>query len=121
MYIYYILFFFLNLPFHSQFLSIVLQFQLYKHFCSITGQFVEGSSDKPLDLCDLSDQSKIGPILWRVMSLGSSLHHSEVLLQLLGTRQLSLEGLLSYFKPLQDWLTQQNRERGLEVDFLLEN
>ncbi|KAH8400528.1 hypothetical protein KR222_002982, partial [Zaprionus bogoriensis] len=99
----------------SQFLSIVLQFQLYKHFCSLTGQFVKGSADKPLDLCDLSDQREIGPILMRAMSLGSSVHHREVLQQLLGTSELSLDGLLSYFKPLQDWLTQQNRERGLDV------
>ncbi|EDW57558.1 angiotensin-converting enzyme [Drosophila virilis] len=102
----------------SQFFSTVLQFQLYKYFCTRTGQYAEDSANKPLDLCDLSDQREIGTILKHTMSLGSSLHYKEVLQQLLGTAELSMDGLLTYFKPLQDWLTQQNRDNGLEVGWL---
>ncbi|XP_034473943.1 angiotensin-converting enzyme [Drosophila innubila] len=99
----------------SQLLSTVLQFQLYIHFGSMTGQYLEGSADRPLDLCDLSDHQEIGPGLLHAMSLGSSLHYKEVLQQLLGTGELSMKGLLTYFQPLQDWLTLQNRQHGVEV------
>ncbi|KAM8715212.1 hypothetical protein ACLKA7_002284 [Drosophila subpalustris] len=99
----------------SQLLSTVLQFQLYKHFCSMTGQYLEGSADRPLDLCDLSDKREVGPSLLHAMSLGSSLHYKEILEQLLGTGDLSMDGLLTYFKPLHDWLTLQNRKNGVEV------
>ncbi|XP_001988363.2 angiotensin-converting enzyme [Drosophila grimshawi] len=102
----------------SEFLSIVLQFQLYLHFCNSSGQFVADSLDKPLDLCDLSDQPQIGDSLRRIMALGSSVHYKELLRQLLGREELSLDGLLIYFKPLQDWLTLQNRVNGLEVGWL---
>ncbi|EDW51699.1 angiotensin-converting enzyme [Drosophila sechellia] len=99
----------------SNFLSIVVQFQLLKHFCTITGQFEMGNPRKPLDLCDLSDQRGIGEILKRAMSLGSSVHYREVLKVLLGEPEISIDGLLTYFQPLQDWLQHQNQENNLEV------
>ncbi|EDW75767.2 uncharacterized protein Dwil_GK15021 [Drosophila willistoni] len=93
----------------SQIFSTVLQFQLLKHFCSRTGQ------DRPLDLCDLSDQSGLGPGLRRTMALGSSQHYSHVLQKLLGETELNIDGLLSYFQPLHNWLVQQNRLNNLDV------
>ncbi|KAH8274068.1 hypothetical protein KR044_009466, partial [Drosophila immigrans] len=102
----------------SQLLSSVLQFQLYKHFCRKTGQYVEGSVNKPLDLCDLSDQRDLGPNLLHAMSLGSSLHYKEVLEQLIGTGEISMDGLLTYFQPLHDWLIQQNRQNNFEVGWI---
>ncbi|XP_030377148.1 angiotensin-converting enzyme [Scaptodrosophila lebanonensis] len=99
----------------SHIMSIVLQFQLYTHFCNLTNQYVDGVDDKPLDLCDLSGQRQVGPRLRRAMALGSSLHYREVLQEMLGERELSLNGLLSYFQPLYEWLVMQNRLNGLEV------
>ncbi|KAH8378414.1 hypothetical protein KR093_011248, partial [Drosophila rubida] len=102
----------------SHLLSTVLQFQLYEHFCITTGQYVAGSVNKPLDLCDLSDQRQLGENLFQVMSLGSSLHYKEVLQKLIGTREISMNGLLAYFQPLKDWLIQQNRQNNIEVGWL---
>ncbi|KAH8410152.1 hypothetical protein KR009_007031, partial [Drosophila setifemur] len=99
----------------SHFMSIVLQFQLLKHFCTITGQFEQGNPKKPLDLCDLSDQRQIGAGLQRVMSLGSSVHYRELLQELMGESEISIDGLLTYFQPLHDWLRKQNQESNLEV------
>ncbi|XP_060649932.1 angiotensin-converting enzyme [Drosophila nasuta] len=102
----------------SQFLSTVLQFQLYKHFCSKTGQYVEGSVHTPLDLCDLSDQRELGPSIFHAMSLGSSLHYREVLQHLIGTKEINMDGLLTYFQPLHDWLIQQNRQNNVEIGWI---
>lgn len=44
-------------------MSTVLQYQLYQHFCEITGQYKPNDENYPLDLCDLSNQRQIGPIV----------------------------------------------------------
>ncbi len=53
-------------------------------------------------------------ILWRVyraaLSLGSSKHWQQVMLQLTGVRKFSAQPLLEYFQPLSDWLQQQNSQ-----------
>ncbi|XP_037711430.1 angiotensin-converting enzyme [Drosophila subpulchrella] len=99
----------------SHFLSIVLQFQLLKYFCTESGQFENGNPRMPLDLCDLSDQRGIGGILLKGMSLGSSVHYRQVLQELVGEPEISIDGLLTYFQPLYDWLQQQNQQNDLEV------
>ncbi|KAH8353754.1 hypothetical protein KR059_004174, partial [Drosophila kikkawai] len=99
----------------SQFLSIVLQFQLFKHFCTKTGQFERGNPKMPLDLCDLSDQRSIGKDLQRALSLGSSVHYRKVLQELVGEPEISVDGLLAYFQPLNDWLEKENEKNNLDV------
>ncbi|XP_017108669.2 angiotensin-converting enzyme [Drosophila bipectinata] len=102
----------------SQFLSIVLQFQLLKKFCIQTGQFEKDNPRKPMDLCDLSDHREIGTALQKAMSLGSSVHYREVLRELVGEPEISIDGLLAYFQPLQDWLQEQNLKNNLEVGWI---
>ncbi|SPP82519.1 angiotensin-converting enzyme [Drosophila guanche] len=99
----------------SNILSIVLQFQLLKHYCTKTQQFEKDNPRKALDLCDLSDQRQIGASLQRAISLGSSVPYSGVLQEMAGEPEVNIDGLLTYFKPLHDWLVQQNQLKGLDV------
>ncbi|XP_033236370.1 angiotensin-converting enzyme-like [Drosophila pseudoobscura] len=99
----------------SNILSTVLQFQLLKHYCTTTLQFGKDNPRKALDLCDLSDQRQIGASLQRAMALGSSVPYSDVLQELVGEPEINIDGLLAYFKPLHDWLVQQNQLQNLDV------
>lgn len=100
---------------YSQILSIVLQFQLFNHYCTKTGQFEKGNPQKPLDLCDLSDQRGIGKDLQEAMVLGSSVHYRKVLQKLVGESEISVDGLLAYFQPLKYWLQRENQQNNLDV------
>lgn len=44
----------------TQIMSIILQYQILEHFCSLTGEYVKGDPVKPLDLCDLTNHSIVG-------------------------------------------------------------
>ena len=49
------------------------------------------------------------------MSLGSSVGFKEVLKVLVGQEELSLQGLLEYYRPLYDWLMEQNAKEYNEI------
>ncbi|KAH8287896.1 hypothetical protein KR018_006541, partial [Drosophila ironensis] len=102
----------------SHFLSIVLQFQLLEKFCLRAGQFEKGNPKKPLELCDLSDHRDIGAALQRAMALGSSVHYTNVLQEMVGASEIAVDGLLNYFQPLYDWLRNENIANQLEVGWI---
>ncbi|XP_005183218.3 angiotensin-converting enzyme [Musca domestica] len=99
----------------TQILSIVLQYQLLEHFCSATKQYKQGDPNKALDLCDLTGQRIVGEKISQAMALGSSVPFKQVLKTILDTDELSLSGLLEYYRPLYDWLVEQNRLESNEI------
>ncbi|XP_037928131.1 angiotensin-converting enzyme [Teleopsis dalmanni] len=99
----------------SHLMSTVLQFQLYKRFCELTGQYKQDDPNLPLDLCDLSNQTIIGPLLLDAISLGSSKSYKDIIYMLTNDNELKLDGLLEYFQPLYDWLVEQNKLRNEEI------
>uniref|UniRef100_A0A0A1X184 Angiotensin-converting enzyme n=1 Tax=Zeugodacus cucurbitae TaxID=28588 RepID=A0A0A1X184_ZEUCU len=99
----------------SQIMSTVLQYQLYQHFCEMTGQYKPNDKNYPLDLCDLSNQRKIGPIVMEAMSLGSSKSYKDILQIMTKESSINMDGLLTYFQPLYEWLVEQNRLDGVEI------
>uniref|UniRef100_A0A1A9WU16 Angiotensin-converting enzyme n=1 Tax=Glossina brevipalpis TaxID=37001 RepID=A0A1A9WU16_9MUSC len=99
----------------SQIISIVLQYQLFEYFCSLTKEYVKDDDEKPLHLCDLSQKTIVGEKLRQVMSLGSSRSPKEVRKILFGNNELSMNGLLAYYKPLSDWFLEQNRRNYYEI------
>lgn len=50
-----------------------------------------------------------------MMALGSSHPWEDALEMLTGTRQLSPEPLLEYYKPLYEWLQKQVQEHNIPV------
>lgn len=49
------------------------------------------------------------------MSLGSSVTFKEVLKSIVGSESLSARGLLEFYRPLYDWLVEQNQATDNEV------
>lgn len=52
----------------SQIISIVLQYQLFEYFCSLTKEYIKEDDEKPLDLCDLSQKAIVGEKLRQVLN-----------------------------------------------------
>ncbi|KAM7351041.1 ance-2 [Cochliomyia hominivorax] len=99
----------------TQIYSLILQYQLLEYYCSLTGEYVKGDPEKPLDLCDLSGHHEVGEKIYKAMSLGSSVGFKEVLKALVDTEELSIQGLLEYYSPLMVWLKEQNEKQNYEI------
>ncbi|XP_052805713.1 angiotensin-converting enzyme-like [Mya arenaria] len=98
-----------NTPYIRYFVSYVLQFQWHQALCELIGKA------EPLHRCDIYRNITAGNRLKEMLQMGSSKQWGEALFTLTRgtsgeTRKLSAAPLLSYFKPLQEWLTQRNAE-----------
>ncbi|KAH3692651.1 hypothetical protein DPMN_193805 [Dreissena polymorpha] len=98
-----------NTPYIRYFVSFVLQFQWHQALCQVM------NSTRPLHRCDIYKNTIAGDRLKEMLQMGSSEQWGEALFKLTrGTnaenRKLSAAPLLAYFKPLQDWLTEENQK-----------
>ncbi|XP_076456252.1 uncharacterized protein LOC143290570 isoform X2 [Babylonia areolata] len=91
-----------NTPYIRYFVSHVLQFQFYKALCEASGH--NGS----LHTCDFHHSKEAGQRLSNMLKLGSSRPWPDAMEQMTGTRHMDVGPLLEYFKPLHDWLKEQN-------------
>ncbi|XP_071519572.1 angiotensin-converting enzyme-like isoform X2 [Panulirus ornatus] len=80
----------------------ILQFQFQEKLCEAAGH--EG----PLHTCDFYGSKEAGDLLAKAMSLGSSKPWQDVLQVMTGERRMSSRAILRYFRPLQEWLTEDN-------------
>ncbi|XP_038055872.1 angiotensin-converting enzyme-like [Patiria miniata] len=88
------------------FLAYVLQFQLYQSLCRHAGHV------GPLHKCDLYNSTQAGKALGDMLKLGISKPWPEALYVATGQRQFDGAALVEYFRPLTDWLVEQNRQNG---------
>jgi len=84
----------------------ILQFQFAESLCKIAGH------KGPLYKCDFSGSTEVGDALKKMLQLGSSKPWQDALESLTGERKMSAEPILNYFKPLQEWLVNKNKENG---------
>nr|XP_022906108.1 angiotensin-converting enzyme-like isoform X1 [Onthophagus taurus] len=94
----------------SYFFARILEFQLHKALCVAAGEYVPGNVLKPLHKCDIYQSKKAGELLRRGLSLGASVHWTEVLEKITGTKKLSGAAILEYFDPLYEFLVEKNTE-----------
>ncbi|XP_060058520.1 angiotensin-converting enzyme-like protein Ace3 isoform X2 [Erinaceus europaeus] len=95
-----------NIPYIRYFLSLVLQFQLHDALCQASGHV------GPLHRCDIYNSKIAGKMLEDVLSLGSSKPWPEVLQKITGETSVSTKALMTYFKPLLNWLVAENVRQG---------
>ncbi|KAM6174547.1 angiotensin-converting enzyme [Erethizon dorsatum] len=95
-----------NVPYMRYFLSLVLQFQFHEALCNASGHV------GPLHQCDISNSKMAGKILGDALKLGSSRPWPEVLKELTGQSDISTKALVTYFKPLMNWLVAENVRQG---------
>uniref|UniRef100_U5EXS7 Angiotensin-converting enzyme n=1 Tax=Corethrella appendiculata TaxID=1370023 RepID=U5EXS7_9DIPT len=97
------------------FVSFIVQFQMYRAACLTAGQFEEGNPEKSIVDCDFEGSEAAGKLFKELLSNGSRIKWPEALNKFAGTRKLSADGVLDYFKPLHDWLIEQNSKNNVKV------
>ncbi|XP_026535627.1 angiotensin-converting enzyme [Notechis scutatus] len=91
-----------NTPYIRYFVSFILQFQFHKALC----QAANHTGD--LHTCDIYKSKEAGKKLSEAMQAGSSRHWQDILQQLTGTNKMDASALLEYFKPVIEWLKEEN-------------
>jgi peptidyl-dipeptidase A len=94
-----------NTPYMRYFLARILQFQFYQAACRQAGW------TGPLHRCSFYGNKEVGQRLNAMLAMGASKPWPDALEAFTGSREMSGEALLDYFRPLMAWLQEQNRGR----------
>ena len=94
-----------SVPYTRYFLARILQFQFYKAACDISGW------RGPLHRCSFYGNREVGRRLNEMLAMGASRPWPDALEAFTGTREISAEPMVEYFRPLLGWLREQNRGR----------
>jgi peptidyl-dipeptidase A len=94
-----------NTPYTRYFLARILQFQFYKAACDQAGW------KGPLHRCSFYGNKEVGAKLNAMLEMGASKPWPDALEAFTGSREMSGEAMLEYFRPLSVWLEQQNKGR----------
>ena len=94
-----------SVPYTRYFLARILQFQFYKAACDIAGW------RGPLHRCSFYNNREVGRRLSEMLAMGASRPWPDALQAFTGSREISAEPMVEYFRPLLGWLRQQNRGR----------
>ena len=94
-----------NTPYTRYFLARILQFQFYKAACDQAGW------KGPLHRCSFYGNKEVGAKLNAMLEMGASKPWPDALEAFTGSREMSGEAMLEYFRPLSAWLEQQNKGR----------
>ncbi|KAF2364526.1 Peptidase M2 peptidyl-dipeptidase A [Trinorchestia longiramus] len=104
-----------DVPYIRYFVSFIVQFQFHKAMCLKAGQYDPNDPSLALHKCDIANSTAAGEALGAMLSLGGSVPWPDALESLTGTRELDATVLGEYFKPLEDWLTQDNQAHGQHI------
>ncbi|CAG5132175.1 unnamed protein product [Candidula unifasciata] len=91
-----------GVPYLRYFISFIIQFQFHKAACQAANH------TGPLHRCDIYNNTAAGQKLRDMLKLGSSKPWQEAMKQLTGEEKMSAQPLMEYFKPLLDFLREQN-------------
>lgn len=92
-----------NVPYTRYFLAHILQFQFHKALSDIAG------CRAPVHRCSIYGNTEAGRRLKEMLEMGASRPWQEAMEKITGTRQMDAGAIRAYFKPLEDWLVEQNR------------
>ena len=91
-----------SVPYTRYFLAEILQFQFQRAACK------QADWTGSLDRCSLYGQRAVGDKLNAMLEMGQSQPWPDELQTFTGERDFDASAIIDYFKPLDDWLTQQN-------------
>jgi peptidyl-dipeptidase A len=94
-----------NTSYTRYFLARILQFQFHRAACKQAGW------TGPLHRCSFYGNKEVGERLNAMLAMGQSRPWPDALEAFTGSREISGEALLEYFRPLNGWLQEQNRGR----------
>ena len=91
-----------NVPYARYYLATLYQFQFYKAMCEASGYH------GPLNRCTFYGSKAAGDKLKAMLEAGASQPAQVTLARMTGTDHLDAGAILEYFRPLHEWLKQQN-------------
>ena len=94
-----------NTPYTRYFLAFIQQFQFHRALCETAGY------TGPLHRCSIYNNKEAGAKLQAMMEMGSSKPWQEAMFALTGQSELDASAIEDYFKPVQNWLDEQNKNR----------
>jgi peptidyl-dipeptidase A len=92
-----------GVPYMRYFLARIYQFQFHKALCQAAGY------TGPLDQCSIHDNKAAGAKLMAMLALGASKPWPDAMEAVGAGRKADAGPMLEYFKPLQQWLADQNK------------
>ncbi|HEY0113174.1 MAG TPA: M2 family metallopeptidase [Allosphingosinicella sp.] len=92
-----------SVPYTRYFLARILQFQFYQAACKQAGW------TGPLHRCSFYGNKEVGQRLNAMLTMGASKPWPDALEAFTGTREMSGQPMIEYFRPLIGWLQEQNR------------
>lgn len=92
-----------SVPYMRYFLAHILQFQFHKALSEVAG------CTGPIHRCSIYGNKEAGRRLKAMLEMGAGRPWQEALEKITGTRQMDATAIRAYFKPLEDWLAEQNR------------
>ncbi len=92
-----------NVPYTRYFLAHILQFQFHKSLSELAG------CKDPVHRCSIYQSQEAGKRLDEMLQMGQSKPWQDALEKVTGTRQMDGNSVRAYFKPLEDWLIEQNK------------
>ncbi|XP_055598845.1 angiotensin-converting enzyme-like [Uranotaenia lowii] len=93
----------------------IVKFQFHQSACKLAGEYVPGDPVKTLNNCDIHGSIAAGEVIKAMLSLGHSKPWPAAMQVLTGETKMNAEPLLEYYKPLYDWLVEENRRNGAYV------
>ncbi|KAH9492523.1 hypothetical protein Btru_046312 [Bulinus truncatus] len=90
-------------PYMRYFISYIIQFQFHKAACDAAGY------KGPLHRCDIYGSQAAGEKFRRMLRMGESRPWQLAMKALTGQKKMDATPLLSYFKPLMDYLKNENK------------
>jgi len=94
-----------SVPYTRYFLARILQFQFYQAACKQAGW------TGPLHRCSFYGNKEVGRRLNAMLEMGASKPWPDALEAFTGSRDMSGQAMIEYFRPLMSWLQDQNRGR----------
>ena len=91
-----------NVPYARYFLARIVQFQFHRALCQTAGY------DGPLNRCSIYGNKAAGERLAKMLEMGGSRPWPEALEVATGQRQMDATAMIDYFRPLKNWLDEQN-------------
>lgn len=98
-----------GVPYTRYFLAHILQFEFHKALCEIAGD------TGPINRCSIYNSKEAGKALNTVLEMGSSKPWQEAHKVLTGTENMDASAVIDYFKPLQVWLKEKNKDKQCGV------
>jgi peptidyl-dipeptidase A len=92
-----------NVPYTRYFIARILQYQFHRALCKTAG------AEGPLHRCSIYGSKEAGQKLMAMLKLGRSRPWADALETLTGERKMDATAIIDYYKPLTDWLTEQNK------------